>query len=101
MKIDHLLTEIRNNEPNPAEMEQAAARVRARLFPKMDGAEPVGAIRDCAGFVALIPAYLTGTLDASRKMLLEVHTRECVGCRKALAEALADVKLPRRKKVAA
>ena len=87
MKIDHLLTEIRNNEPNPAEMEQAAARVRARLFPKMDGAEPVGAIRDCAGFVALIPAYLTGTLDASRKMLLEVHTRECVGCRKALAEA--------------
>lgn len=87
MKIDHLLNEIKNNEPTAAEMDQAAARVRARLFPKVDAAEPLGAIRDCAGFVALIPSYLAGTLDASRKMLLEVHTRECIGCRKALAEA--------------
>ncbi|MCU1328122.1 MAG: putative FecR [Bryobacterales bacterium] len=92
MKLDHLINEIRNNEPNPAEVEQAAARVRARLFPQSvlvnaDSAEPTGAIRDCAGFVSLIPAHLAGTLDASRKMLLEVHTRECINCRKALAEA--------------
>ncbi len=87
MKFDNLLNQIRNNEPNAAEMEQAAARVRARLFPKVDAAEPGGAIRDCAGFVSLMPSYLAGTIVPSRKMLLEVHTRECLGCRKALAQA--------------
>ncbi len=95
MSIDKLMKEISGAEPTAAEVELAASRVRARLFPVADlsanGAPhpgaPQGALRSCADFVALIPAYIAGSLDPGRKLLFEVHTRECVACRKALANA--------------
>ncbi len=89
MKIDRLIREIREREPQPAEIEQAAARVKARLFPDAGGASPeaTGTIRSCADFSRLMPAFLAGSLDAGRRLLLEVHTRECVACRKALESA--------------
>ena len=88
MKLDPILENIRAQQPSPAEIGQAAARVRARLFPPADAAAGAGAgtIKSCAGFVSLFPAYLAGTLDPGRKLLLEVHTRECVACRHALAD---------------
>ena len=98
MSIDKLIKEISGAEPTAAEVELAASRVRARLFPAADlsanGAPhpgaPQGALRSCADFVALIPAYIANTLDPGRKLLFEVHTRECVACRKALANARAN-----------
>ncbi len=92
MSLDRLLNEISNTDPTAAETAQAAARVKARLFPvTAEISESHGAasstIRSCADFNALIPAYLAGTLDAGRRLLLEIHTRECVNCRKALGHA--------------
>ena len=87
MSLDKILNDIRERRPEPEEIEQAAARVRARLFPKTETGPSTGTIRNCGDFVSLMPAYLAGTLDPSRKLLLEVHTRECVHCRHALAEA--------------
>lgn len=88
MNLDPILESIRAEQPDAVEVERAAARVKGRLFPKSDGAaSPVtGAIRSCGDFQSLFPAYLACTLDASRKLLLEVHVRECVACRAALAE---------------
>ncbi len=87
MNLDKLLNEISAKEPTTAEVEQAAARVHARLFPKAGAETSTGTIRSCEDFVSLIPAYIAGTLDSGRKLLVEIHTRECVGCRKALAAA--------------
>jgi len=97
MKLDPILEKIRSQEPDPAEIEQAAARVKARLFPAVSqGADAasasVGTIKSCADFASLFPAYLAGsllagTLDPGRKLLLEVHVRECVACRQAMADA--------------
>ena len=87
MKLDKLIQDIRDQEPGEAEIAAAAERVRARLFPREAAGIPTGTIRSCADFTSLIPSYLAGTLDGGRKLLFEVHTRECVGCRHALAEA--------------
>jgi ferric-dicitrate binding protein FerR (iron transport regulator) len=86
MNLDKVLSEIREQEPAAAEIEQAAANVRRRLFPaeEANAAGSAGAIRNCAGFVSLLPASLAGSLDPARQMLLDVHVRECVECRRAL-----------------
>jgi len=87
MNLDPILEQIRTQEPDAAEIEQAAARVKARLFPDAasqgdDAAvASTGTIKSCADFASLFPAYLAGTLDSGRRLLLEVHVRECVACR--------------------
>jgi hypothetical protein len=85
MKLDRLINDIRDQQPTDTEIENAANRVRARLFPR-ETVVSTGAIKSCADFASLIPAHLAGTLDPGRKLLLEVHTRECVHCRKTLAD---------------
>src|ERR1035437_9105177 len=83
--ITQVLSEIRAQEPTAAEMEQASARVRQRLFPAAQAqAAATGAIRNCAGFVELLPASLAGSLDAGRQLLLDAHVRECIECRRAV-----------------
>ena len=83
--IDQILTEIRAQEPTAAEAEQASARVRQRLFPTPEAhAATATAIRNCAGFIELFPASLAGSLDSARQLLLDVHIRECVECRRSL-----------------
>jgi hypothetical protein len=52
----------------------------------IDGA-PDHRIRGCDGFRGLIPAYLAGALTEPRRILFEDHTRECVPCRRAVADA--------------
>ena len=55
---------------------------------RIDGATPWHhRIRGCDGFRGLIPAYLAGALTEPRRILFEDHTRECVPCRRALADA--------------
>src|SRR5947209_19308142 len=83
MNIDQLISSIRNDEPQQSEIDAAAGRVRPRIFPRSNHAVPVGAIRGCEDFVSLIPAYVSGNLDGARRLLLEVHTRECASCRRA------------------
>jgi hypothetical protein len=88
MNLDPVLKEIRAAEPTETEIAEAAARVKARLFPPASASvsAPAAAIRGCGDFRALLPSYLLGSLDADRRMLVEVHVRECVGCRKALSD---------------
>ncbi len=84
--MEQALREIRAQEPTAAEMEQSSARVRQRLFPSPEShGTSGGAIRDCAGFVELMPAAIAGSLDGSRRMLFDVHVRECVECRRAFS----------------
>jgi hypothetical protein len=84
---ESLLQEIRESQPDPAAAAEAAARVKARLFPQSTGAPVMSSpIKGCSDFRALIPAWLTGALDPGRRMLLDVHLRECVGCRRVVSE---------------
>jgi hypothetical protein len=94
MNLDQLIKGIREEVPEPAELEHAAARVKARLFPHAESAIPTGIIRSCADFVSLIPSHIAGTLEEGRKLLLEVHTHECVACRKALDLARHGARQP-------
>ena len=83
--ISQVLSEIRAQEPTAAEIDQAAARVRQRLFqPAQPSDGPNGAIRDCGGFAAIMPASLAGSLDPARQLLLDAHIRECPNCRRAM-----------------
>lgn len=91
MSLDRLLKEIRESEPEAAAAAEAAARVKARLFPP---AAAPGAIKGCPDFRALIPPHLAGSLDPGRRMLVEVHLRECVHCRRVLAEIRDGSRVP-------
>ena len=83
--INQVLSEIRAQEPTAAEIEQAAARVRQRLFqPAQPNDAASGAIRDCSGFAAIMPASLAGSLDSAHQLLLDAHIRECRDCRRAM-----------------
>lgn len=76
--LDRILNEIREEAVDPAAVEAAAARVRARLSHQ--------ALRSCEDFQALIPEYRAGTLPEARALLVKDHTRECLACRKAFAK---------------
>lgn len=82
--LDSLLRDVREEEPDPALVDAAAARVWARI----QGQQPE-IIRACADYQALIPDYLAGRLSEGRALLLKDHTHECVACRKALEAARA------------
>jgi hypothetical protein len=83
--ISTLLEEIRAQEPSAAEIDQAAARVRQRLFPPAQASGgATGTIRNCAGFAELFPAAIAGSLDGPRQLLLDAHIRECIDCRRSL-----------------
>lgn len=89
--LDRTAEQIRAGSLPDAEVEAMAARVWSRLAE----ADPAAAvevdeekpIRSCDDYQALIPAFVAGSLSASRRLLVESHTRECVPCRKALKEA--------------
>lgn len=86
-KLDQIIAEIQKQEATEQQIAEAAARVRRNLFAPAE--ETAGRIRSCADYQALIPSYLNRTLSAGRSLLLQDHTRECVGCRRALDEARA------------
>ena len=75
-ELDQILSGIRNEAVDPAAVEAAAGRVRARLAHTT--------LRSCADFQALMPDYRAGRLAEARALLLKDHTHECVACRKAL-----------------
>ena len=71
-----------------AAQERVLARLANQVNPLTASAESVDShqIHGCAGFRALLPAYLAGALAEPKRLLVEDHTRECVGCRRALGE---------------
>ncbi|HLF57302.1 MAG TPA: FecR domain-containing protein [Thermoanaerobaculia bacterium] len=88
--FDEAVAAVRDEPVDPQAAAVALARVERRLAadlaPALEG-ESDHRIRGCEGFRSLIPAYLAGALAEPKRILFEDHTRECVPCRRALAEA--------------
>ncbi len=103
--LDNATAAVRQHDVPEATMaDEAADRVWARVADQLDatpthqhtGHDEVAAtthvvasaqLRGCADFQTLIPFHLRGELSASRALLLEDHTGECIPCRKALKAA--------------
>lgn len=80
--LDQAMTEIRNDQPDPAVVEAAAARVWARLSQAPAAEAPAEHIRGCADFQALIPDFRAGRLPEARALLVQDHLHNCVACRR-------------------
>jgi hypothetical protein len=101
--LDRGTNEIRNEQIDSAVVEEAAARVWARVAAEVGELKPAAAavdrIGNCADFQSLIPAYLTGSLSEARSLLLVDHTHECIPCRKAMKDARSRRMAPAKKAV--
>lgn len=92
--LDVVLESIRTDGPSRAEIDAAADRVRAKLgLMAAEAGSPIH-IENCAGFQALIPAFLEGRLPKETSLLLEDHSRECIPCRRALIAARTPRAVP-------
>jgi len=88
--FDRAVAAVRDEPIDAPTLAAARERVARRLTAELEA--PAGEvldhrIRGCDGFRGLIPAYLAGALAEPRRILFEDHTRECVPCRRALADA--------------
>ena len=92
--LDEVLESIRSDEPSPAEIAASAARVRARLGLSAQVAGSPVHIESCAGFQALVPAFVEGKLPAATALLVEDHSRECIPCRRVLIAARTPRAVP-------
>jgi hypothetical protein len=97
--LDQAVHQVADDPIDPRQVEEAAARVWARLSQEAAAGAPAaaaethavaaapGSLHGCEDFQSLIPAYLRGELSPARALLVEDHTRSCVPCRRALREA--------------
>jgi ferric-dicitrate binding protein FerR (iron transport regulator) len=95
--LDDAVHQVADEPIDPRQVEEAAARVWARLSqegaPALQAAAsepaaiPAGSLHGCDDFQSLIPAFVRGELSPARALLVEDHTRSCVPCRRALREA--------------
>lgn len=94
--LDDAIAQVANEPIDPKQVDDAAARVWARLSQGAVAEAPAaavveapaaGSLHGCEDFQTLIPAYLRGELSPARALLVEDHTRSCVPCRRALREA--------------
>lgn len=96
--LDDAIAQVANEPIASRQVEEAAARVWARLAHEGASGAPVattepapapaaGSLHGCEDFRSLIPSYLKGELAPARALLVEDHTRNCVPCRRALREA--------------
>lgn len=92
--LDETIASIHHTQPEAAHIEDAAARVWARLEThaqsdyamneiKLESA-PAAQVRGCADYQTLMPSHIRHELSPARALLLEDHTRECVACRHAM-----------------
>ena len=80
--LEQAVAEIRDEAPDSAVVEAAAARVWARLSEAGGAAHEIHAvIRNCADFQALIPEFRAGRLSEARTALVRDHIHQCVACR--------------------
>ena len=75
--LEQAVSEIRNDVPEPAVIEAAAARVWAKLAVEV-AAQPDHArhIRGCEDFQALLPDYRAGRLTEARATLVNDHLHQ-------------------------
>ena len=97
--LDEAVSQMAEEPIDPRQVEEAAARVWAKLSQEMAAGAPAaellagaapaapGSLHGCDDYQSLIPAYLRGELSPARALLVEDHTRSCVPCRRALREA--------------
>jgi hypothetical protein len=91
--LDQAIAEIRAEELDAAAVEQAAARVWANVLQSVSAASAAGtALRTCADFRSLMPAYLAKQAPDAQVWLLEDHVHGCPACRGAL-EAMRSGKM--------
>ena len=81
-KFDQLLSDIRREEIPESVVSAASERVWQSIAGS--GNLSSHALRSCADFQALIPAYLANQLASGRALLFEDHVHACVACRHAL-----------------
>jgi hypothetical protein len=95
--LDEAVSQVAGEPVDPRQVEDAAARVWARLSQEgaalgvptvaAHTAPAAGSLHGCDDFRSLIPAYVRGELSTARALLVEDHTRSCVPCRRTLREA--------------
>lgn len=85
---ENLLTtaiqELRNAEPDAAQLTASATHVAARLgitgFNTAAAAPAIHAIANCKDVEQLLASYRAGTLPSARALLVEAHLRDCRNC---------------------
>ncbi|HEY0710153.1 MAG TPA: zf-HC2 domain-containing protein, partial [Polyangia bacterium] len=94
--LDRATAAVRGDVAPAQEAEAARGRVWHRLMqeakgPSSDAAGAPGGktadhgrpIAGCGDVRALLGAYRAGTLSPARQLLVQMHLRDCVGCREA------------------
>jgi ferric-dicitrate binding protein FerR (iron transport regulator) len=77
-ELERAMSEIREETPDAAAIEAAAARVWTKLADSLPGTH----LRTCADFQDIIPEYRARRLSDARATLLQDHLHNCVACRK-------------------
>lgn len=91
--LDRAIEDVKGTAPRQHEVEEAAARVWARVSGsgneagRMEFLPEPETLRSCDDYRSLIERYLAGRLGRARVLLLEDHASECLGCRKSISEA--------------
>lgn len=90
-RLDRALEEMQGEAVDAATLDA----VRTRVWNKL----PDTTLAGCAEFRPDFPAYLSGSVTGSRRVLLEDHVSRCTACRTALAELKGErrvIAMPRR-----
>jgi hypothetical protein len=82
--LTNAIQELRNDQPNSAEISASALHVANRLgiaeFNVAAGESAIHAIGNCDDVQQLLSSYRAGTLPPSRSLLVEAHLRDCRAC---------------------
>ncbi|RPI13608.1 MAG: hypothetical protein EHM65_05105, partial [Acidobacteriales bacterium] len=78
-RLDNLLNEMREETAPATEVTAAKARVWEKIAPSVQTV--------CSDFRADLALYRAGSLEGSRRLLVEDHLGRCPACRRALAES--------------
>jgi hypothetical protein len=94
-ELEQAMAEIRDEVPDPAVVEAAAARVWTSLAAASSAARGMSAvIRSCADFQALIPDFRVGRLSDARTALVRDHLHQCVACRHVYEGKVVSMPVP-------
>jgi hypothetical protein len=99
VRLEQAMTEIRNDDVDPAVVRAAADRVWARLAAAdresgRSAAAEHEPIRGCADFQALIPDFKAGKLPEAKTTLVRDHLHECVACRRVYEGRVVTMPAP-------
>ncbi len=81
--LDDAIRAVRADEPDAGMLSQAAGRVAQRV--QLSASEipaAIGQVRGCEDVQRLLPQFRAGKLSAERNLVLEMHLRDCVACRR-------------------